>query len=110
MSGSTTSSWSWLFTVSLIGMTASPRRLQTGLQRRIVSRRLPSRRIRHSPEASLTAGELHQCGLELLGAEFGPRAGGEIQLRVSALPQEEIRQPLLAARSDQQIHGAGRLG
>jgi hypothetical protein len=41
--------------------------------------------------------------------EVRPRHIGEVQLRVRALPQHEIAQPLLAARADQQVHVRHRL-
>src|SRR5206468_2168210 len=54
--------------------------------------------------AALPRVKLGDGGGELRRAEVGPHRVGEIQLRVRALPQQEVRQSLLSARADQEIH------
>ena len=43
-------------------------------------------------------------------AEVGPHDIGEEQLSVCALPKQEVTQPLLSTRSDEQIHVASTAG
>jgi len=66
-------------------------------------RRLDGDRARHRSEPSLPAMELaHGLG-EVALLEVRPHAVGEDQLGVGALPEQEVRESLLAAGTDQQI-------
>ena len=58
-------------------------------------------------EAALAAGVLAEREVELGGAEVGPRRLGEVELRVGALEEHEIADPMIAAGTDQEI-GARR--
>src|SRR5580658_1248002 len=69
-----------------------------------VSRRsVPAQRT----EAPLPAGEIPQRLMEADLVEVRPQAAGKMQLRVGALPEQKIAQPLLATGADEQIHLAG---
>ena len=48
-------------------------------------------------------------GVERGGVEIGPQHVGEIELGVGELPQQEVRDPLLAAGADEQV-GLRRVG
>src|SRR5207245_9184842 len=50
-------------------------------------------------EAPLAAAEVGDGGRQVLAAEVGPRARREVEPRRRALPEEEIAEPLLAARA-----------
>src|SRR5689334_24586715 len=54
-------------------------------------------------EASMAAGELEQRGVERIGPEVGPQRVAAVELRVRRLPDEEVREPLLAAGPDHEI-------
>ena len=47
--------------------------------------------------------EIRDRGAQVLGAEVGPERVDEAQFRIGAFPQQEIREPLLAAGADQQV-------
>src|SRR4029079_17113781 len=55
------------------------------------------------PEASLAIFELPQRGLESLAGEVRPQLVAEDELRVGALPQQVVRDSLLAARAYQKV-------
>jgi hypothetical protein len=56
-----------------------------------------------APEPAVAAGELEEGGVEGVRPEVGPeRVGGE-QLGVRGLPDEEVREALLAARPDDEV-------
>src|SRR5262245_32387120 len=67
----------------------------------------PALRLRwaagESAEAPRRAVEARNGALEIRGAELGPRRLDEAQLRVRALPQQEVAESLLAAGADHQI-------
>src|SRR5712691_1942146 len=54
-------------------------------------------------EAALAAVEIGDRGGEIGGAEIGPQGVDEAELGVGGFPQQEIGQPLLPARTDQEI-------
>src|SRR5215203_6009484 len=62
---------------------------------------------RHRPEPPLPAAEVAHGVGQVGAAEVGPHAVGEDQLGVGALPEQEVREPLLAAGADQQVHVGG---
>src|SRR5919108_3928158 len=62
-----------------------------------------SNRGRQRAKASLPAVEIRQGVLEIRGTEVRPPPVGEIQLGVRTFPQQEIAQPPLTARPDQQV-------
>src|SRR6185312_38253 len=64
-------------------------------------------RSQHLAEAALPPGIVGERRPELRLAEVRPQPVGEVELRISAVPEKEIRQPLLAAGADQKIHRAG---
>ena len=47
--------------------------------------------------------EVGKRGAQVLGAEVRPHVSAKQQLRVGAFPEQEIREPLLAAGADQQV-------
>src|SRR5438105_295073 len=49
---------------------------------------------------TVAGGELRDGGSQVLGAVVGPEDVLEYQLGVRGLPQQEVRQPLLAGRTD----------
>src|SRR3954454_18087485 len=55
------------------------------------------------PEAALATGVRSQRAQEVDAPEVGPVGVVEIELRVRRLPQQEARQPLFAARPDDQV-------
>src|SRR4051812_12380521 len=59
---------------------------------------------RDSAKAALTRFEEAQCLTQLLLPELGPHRLREVELRVGALPQHEVAQPLLTAGPDEQIN------
>src|SRR5918996_5219977 len=63
----------------------------------------PSRLVGDAAEASRPLLEVADRFEEVLTIEVRPEDRGEPQLRVGNLPQEEVRDPLLSARADQQI-------
>src|SRR6185436_18702258 len=71
------------------------------------SRQRPGRAGRASAragsEAALAAGIFAQRLLELRLAEIRPHHVEEDELRIGALPQQEIGQPLLAGGADDQV-------
>ena len=63
-------------------------------------------RLRHSwhgAEAAFAPMEFADRGGEIVGIEVRPHPVGEVELRVGALPQQEVREAFLAAGADQQI-------
>src|SRR5665213_604195 len=60
--------------------------------------------------APLTGMEVGHGGFQVLGAIVGPIDILKDQLGVGAFPQKEVRQPPLAAASNDQIGRAGRCG
>src|SRR4051794_38718634 len=56
-----------------------------------------------APEASRAAGELENGRVERVGAEVRPEDIAGVELRVRRLPDEEVRQSLLAAGPDDEI-------
>src|SRR5689334_9003804 len=54
-------------------------------------------------EPALARVELRQAALERRAVEVGPQLVGEHELRVCGLPQQVVRDPLLAARSDDEV-------
>src|SRR3989304_3544721 len=68
------------------------------------------RRGRESPEAALAPVEVSQRRLELGHGEIRPERGGEVELGVSALPQQKVAQAPLAAGADKEVHGGGPAG
>src|SRR6202008_701216 len=66
--------------------------------------RLHGRRRRAGvTDAPLARGEKGERLLEILHAEVRPQARGEVQLRVSHLPEQKVAQALLAAGADQEV-------
>src|SRR5215470_2325000 len=61
------------------------------------------RRGSHLTEAPLAARVLRERRIERRLIEVRPRTSGEVQLRVRALPQQEIAEPLLAAGTDEEV-------
>ena len=55
---------------------------------------------RHAAEAPVPARERIDRGSEVVLAEVRPKRLGEVELRVGALPEQEVGQPLLAAGAD----------
>src|SRR5271168_3444495 len=76
---------------------------RTRIEASVFGRSVPAQRA----EAPLPAREILQRPMESDFVEFRPQAAGKMQLRVSALPEQKIAQPLLAAGADEQIHLAG---
>src|SRR5204863_5371442 len=54
-------------------------------------------------EAPLAASELVECLAQVCLAEVRPERLGEDELRIRALPEQEVRESLLARGPDQQI-------
>src|SRR5262249_22885884 len=74
------------------------------------SLRRDQRRQRANPaEAPLAAMEIRKRGGEIGGAEVGPQRVDETELGVRGFPEQEIGQPLFAARADEQIDVGARL-
>ena len=61
-------------------------------------------RVADATEATLALPKIVHRGGKILGSEVGPHPVAEEELRIRAFPQQEIRQSLLAARADKQIH------
>ena len=61
-------------------------------------------RVADATEATLALPKIVHRGGKILGSEVGPHPVAEEELRIRAFPQQKIRQPLLAARADKQIH------
>ena len=62
-------------------------------------------------EASFSAPEVSNGRRQMVGVEVGPQGVEEAKLGVGAFPQQEIRQPLLAAGTDEKIDvGTGSSG
>src|SRR5687768_3779862 len=59
--------------------------------------------ISHSPEAARTALELGDGTVEVRGAEVGPERGRDEQLGIRDLPQQEVGDPHLPARPDEEV-------
>src|SRR5262245_33448830 len=51
--------------------------------------------------------EVEDRSAQILDAELWPHPVGEPQLRERAFPEQEVGEPLLAARADQQVHVCG---
>src|SRR5437868_1691688 len=62
-----------------------------------------------APEASLASLEREHRLEQLAPPEVGPQHARDVQLRVRDLPQQEVRDPLLAGRADEQV-GVGTVG
>src|SRR5262245_39775049 len=58
---------------------------------------------RQTAEAALARVEVGDAGAQMRGAEVRPHRVGENELGVGALPEQKIREPLLAAGADQEI-------
>src|SRR6187551_3630252 len=56
-----------------------------------------------SAEAALAAGVLLERGVQVAFLEVRPEPVHEDELRVGELPEEEVRDPLLAGRPDEQV-------
>src|SRR5438067_9873626 len=56
-----------------------------------------------APEAPLAALEREHRLEQLASAEVGPQHARDVELRVRDLPQQEVRDPLLARRADEQV-------
>src|SRR5437773_3882302 len=92
-------------------------RIARGIQARLIS--CPPRGVRVGrrgdvAEAPRTAAEVGHGGRQVLAVEVGPRARREVELGIRALPQQEVAQPLLAARAHDEVDvrravGAARL-
>src|SRR5690606_11934780 len=70
-----------------------------GGPRSAVGRRLPQ-----PPEAPLAPAETGDGPGEHLAGDVGPAFLQEEELGVGALPEEEVAEPLLAGRADQEVH------
>ena len=69
------------------------------------------RGARHPPESSFSAPEVGNGRGQMVGVEVGPQGVEEQKLGLGAFPQQEIRQPLLAAGTDEKIDvGTGSSG
>src|SRR5271170_5854202 len=87
--------------------TASTSAEVTRLCRSVQRRGLAS--YRADTEAPVAAGEFGQCGGEMLGAEIRPQDIEKHELGVGRLPEQEIRQSLLAGGADEEV-GVGDAG
>jgi hypothetical protein len=58
---------------------------------------------RAEPVASLAAGVFGECRLHVLGAEIGPQHFLEDELGIGRLPEQEVRDALLAGGADDEI-------
>src|SRR5881398_2441674 len=65
---------------------------------------------RHSAKATVARLEHAQRHAQLVLTELWPHRLREVQLGVCALPEHEIAQPLLAARTNEQVDIADRPG
>src|SRR3982751_3797599 len=54
-------------------------------------------------ESSLAPLEFHDGGLEIARRELRPHPRREYELRVRAFPEQEVAEPLLAARADKEV-------
>src|SRR6516162_5654076 len=80
-------------------------------------RRLDRRRVRRgsanlltgSPEAAFTLLIGSDRGIKRLGVKIGPQQVGEIEFGIGKLPEQKVRDALLAAGSDKEI-GFWRVG
>ena len=61
----------------------------------------------HTPEAPFPSAELLLRGIEISLIKLGPHAIGKQKFRVGRFPEQEVRQSLLSASADQQIHKFG---
>src|ERR1700730_219644 len=61
-------------------------------------------RVADATEATLALPKIVHRGGKILGSEVGPHPVAEEELGIGALPQQKIRQSLLAARADKQIY------
>src|SRR4051794_11539156 len=57
----------------------------------------------NAPEASIAALEFAHRVEEVLAAEVGPQHVGEDELRVRALPQQVVGDPVLPRRADHEV-------
>ena len=64
---------------------------------------LPLWPVRSAAEATMAAGELEERGVEGVRSEVGPERLGEVELGVGRLPDQEVRQALLAAGPDDEV-------
>src|SRR5262245_66625223 len=60
-------------------------------------------------EAALATLEIVERRAQVVGAEVGPQRVDETELGVGELPQQEVREPLLAAGTDEQIDVAAAM-
>ena len=60
-------------------------------------------------EAALAGGEVGEGGVEVLFGEVRPEGGGDPQLGVADLPEEEVGKAQLAGSADEQV-GVRRVG
>src|SRR5437016_7295674 len=67
------------------------------------SRRSSRRRLGQAAEAALARPEIAHGTRQLRRAEVGPHGVGEVQLGIGGFPQEEVREPLLAAGANQEV-------
>lgn len=58
---------------------------------------------RHASEATLSAAELFQSGIEIGLVEVGPHAVGKEEFSIGGFPQQKIREALFTAGANQQI-------
>src|SRR5678815_1218801 len=88
-------------------MTARP--ASTVAQRRRVCSAMPASGhayaalFRQSAEPALTRMEIHQRRLEVHRPELRPQAVAEVQLGVGGFPEQEVAQPALTTRADEEI-------
>src|SRR5262249_18609252 len=68
----------------------------------------PGRRS-EAPEATRAALVLGHRAVEISGGEVGPEDRQDEELGIRDLPEQEVREPVLAARPDQEI-GIGHTG
>src|SRR5919108_1763945 len=61
------------------------------------------REFRTAAEAALAGAIASKCLLEQLAAEVRPAGVEEHELRISTLPEKEVRQPHLAAGAHEQV-------
>ena len=71
--------------------------------------RTRARRARSAPEPAGPPGELEERGVERLRPEVRPQHLGRVELGVGGLPDQEVRQALLAAGPDDEV-GVGQAG
>ena len=72
-------------------------------------RRSRSRPGPSAPESARPPGELEEGGVEGVGPEVRPEDLGRVELGVGRLPDQEVREPLLAAGPDHEV-GIGQAG